>query len=207
MRYIQKNNTEPASFTRWKGKASADWEPTFENMNSAVKKDIKSALKKEQLGLCCYCESKLRDDYSHIEHFRPQETYKWLSLDYGNMLCSCQSNLKKGDPIHCGNAKDNWFDESLTISPLSRDCASHFRYTGDGHVYPADEHDSAAIATIEHLKLDIRKLVDSRQEVINAFLDPKISDAEFKRFYDLYFRNLSAENPPEFISAIIDVFK
>lgn len=206
MRHIDKSTEEPHFFTEWKRKANPGWQPTFQTMPSAIKKDLKAVLTKEQLGICCYCEAKLLDNYSHIEHFRPQENYPNLSLDYANMLCSCQSNLKKGDPRHCGNAKGSWFDNTLTLSPLDLNCSEHFNYTGDGHVYPANKHDMAARETIEHLALDIPELVASRQSVLDTFLDDEISDEDFKKFYYKYFERISAENPPEFISAITAVF-
>ena len=127
-------------------------------------------------------------------------------MDYNNLLCSCQNNLKKGEPRHCGNAKDDWFDEDLLISPLSPDCSEHFRYTGDGYIYPLDDADAAAKETIEHLKLDIPLLVANRRSVLDTFLDGSITDEEFKDFYHKYFDKLSCQNPPEFISAVTDVF-
>ena len=205
MRYIEKK-TAPTVFIEWLHKISPDWQPSFSNMSKIVKHGLKVALIEEQLGLCCYCESKLKEQDSHIEHLRPQTLFPDLALDYNNMLCSCQANLKRGAPRHCGNAKGDWFDEEKLISPLDRNCASHFRFTGDGHIKPNKEEDIAAKKTIEYLALDIPKLVDSRQRVLTAFLDENISDEEFRNFYNAYFNAPSALNPPEYISAILDVF-
>lgn len=206
MRHISKSPVEPDFFSSWKAKANANWQPSFREMAREVKQELKKFLIKEQLGLCCYCEARVTEKDSHIEHFRPQTKYQDKALDYNNLLCSCQSNLKKGEPRHCGNAKDDWFDEDLLISPLSPDCAEHFRYTGDGHIYPLDDADAAAKETIAHLKLDISLLVANRRSVLDTFLDDSITDEEFKDFYHKYFDKLSCQNPPEFISAVNDVF-
>ena len=204
MRHIHKSAQEPQALADWKAKASPDWQPHYADMPSHVKRELKRQLTEDQQGLCCYCESRLRDNYSHIEHFRPQETYPELSLDFRNLLCFCQSNLRKGDPCHCGNAKGNWFSETTLISPLSPDCASHFRFTGDGHIHPADAQDQAAIETIAHLCLDIPKLVAYRQAALAAFLDTDLSDEDFSRFLQ---QCLSPDSePPEYISAIRSVF-
>lgn len=205
MRYIEKM-PEPVRFTEWKNAANDDWVPSFDNMASDVKEKLKASLIKEQRGICCYCESKLIKNDSHIEHFRPQERFQELSLDYNNLFCSCQSNLKKGDPRHCGNAKGEWFDEELLISPLSPDCASHFCYTADGHVFPANSTDAAAKETIKRLALDCPKLVDSRKAVLEHFLDDSISDEEALLFINKTIESASAENPQSFISAILSVF-
>ncbi len=204
MRHIHKSAQEPQALADWKSMASPDWQPAYANMPSHVKRELKRLLMKDQQGLCCYCESRLRDNDSHIEHFRPQASYPELSLDFQNLLCSCQSNLRKGAPCHCGNAKGNWFDETLLISPLSPDCASRFRFTGDGHIHPADAHDQAARETIAHLNLDIPKLVARRQAALDTFLDPNLSDEDFSLFLQ---QCLSPDSePPEYISAIRSVF-
>lgn len=203
MRCIQKSENEPTSFASWKAQTNENWQPTFENMNSTVKQELKTALSDEQLGICCYCESKLTETDSHIEHFRPQGRFPDRSLDYTNLLCSCQSNLKKGKPRHCGSAKADWFDSNL-ISPLQENCSSYFNFTGDGHIYPAVQ--GAAQETIACLALDIPKLVSSRKEVLDVFLDENISDADFVSFFKKYITSLSSSNPPEYISAVTQVF-
>lgn len=61
MRFIRKNYEEPSFFTEWKGEETPDWKPTFEEMS--IKKKLKAFLIEEQIGLCCYCESKLKENY------------------------------------------------------------------------------------------------------------------------------------------------
>jgi uncharacterized protein (TIGR02646 family) len=142
----------------------------------------------EQGHICCYCERRLTDNDSHIEHFRPQSDHAVDPLDYGNMLCSCQKHIKKGDPRHCGNHKNGWFDELLLISPLDSGCESRFSYTADGGIYPADSNDAAAKVTIEKLKLDIPKLNAMREKAIEPFLDEGLSYDELKQFVAGYLK-------------------
>ncbi len=104
MKYIEKRD-EPQSFTDWKNSANEDWQPSYDKLSGKEKEDIKNALINEQGGICCYCERTLEFNDSHIEHLNPQCTSEEERLDFNNMLCSCQQQLKKREPQHCGNSK------------------------------------------------------------------------------------------------------
>lgn len=180
MKHITKRG-EPESFAKWKASGTAEWQPEYSNMPSQIKSVLKSALISEQGCICCYCESKLADKNSHIEHFKPQSNSEADPLDFKNMLCSCQNQLKRGEPLHCGNYKSNWFDAELLISPLNRNCEDHFSFTGNGGILPRDENDRKAIETIRRLGLNIPKLIDMRAKAIEPFLDDSLSHQEFSR--------------------------
>lgn len=172
MKYIVKQ-TEPESFIIWKNKENDDWKPTYANIDKQERIDLFKSLKDEQGHICCYCERELNDRDCHIEHFRPKDKTKFphLELVYDNLLCSCQVNTEKGEPLHCGNSKGNWFDEELLISPLDSTCESKFKYTFDGQILPFNEDDEAAKTTIERLQLNIDKLKDLRKGVIDALFE------------------------------------
>jgi len=173
---------EPGEFTQWKALENDNWKPTFENLSGSVKQAVKHALMHEHGYICCYCEQRVDDDNSHIEHFRPRSDPGVDPLDFANMLCSCQNRLSRKVPRHCGSLKGDWFDEYLTVSPFAYDCEQRFNYTGDGRILPADPSDEAATTTITKLGLDIPKLNDMRKKVIEPFLDPAIDDDEMRKF-------------------------
>lgn len=177
---------EPGVFTDWKALASPDWAPTYSDLRGGEKKAVKTALMQEQGYLCCYCESQLIDDDSHIEHFKPQHLTDVDPLDYSNLLCSCQNRLDRGMPRHCGNLKSDWFDAYLLVSPMSQDCEARFSYSADGRIHARQEDDAAALATIEHLGLDIPKLNSLRSAAISPFLDDELSDEELSKFVQGY---------------------
>lgn len=185
MKYIRKIQ-EPPEFKNWKEQANSDWQPYFRNLAGKPKEILIKALMTEQGEICCYCESRLIDGKWHIEHFKPQSDPSVDPLDYANLLCSCQANLKPGEPRHCGNLKDNWFDENLLISPLNPDCESHFAFNYDGTIKPAQEDDQKAINTIEKLGLNLNKINDFRQKAIEPFLDEEIDNAQLKVFVNGY---------------------
>jgi len=187
MKYIVKGQ-EPHSFTEWKALSNENWQPTYDNLSSDVKRDVKDALINEQGGICCYCEVKLAYADSHIEHLDPQTNNEAKRLDFQNMLCSCQKLLEKGEPRHCGNSKGSWYDDVLLVSPLDPKCEKKFTYTADGCIGFTDE---ASQETIKHLKLDIDKLNILRANAIEPFIiDPitfeVISKEDAKKFAEKY---------------------
>lgn len=169
MKFIQKG-PEPQEFLEWKNQANDDWKPTYSDLGGSVKKALKNGLMLDQGFLCCYCEAELTVDESHIEHFRPQSDPHVDALDYSNLLCSCQNNLKKGEPLHCGNLKGDWFDSELLISPLDPNCETRFSFTADGHIQAAETDDEPAKETIKKLGLNIPELRDLRSNAIEPFL-------------------------------------
>ncbi|MDM8550331.1 retron system putative HNH endonuclease [Desulfobacterales bacterium HSG2] len=209
MKHIVKE-AEPAFFKHWKknDKMYQRGKPNWNRLPSDRKKELRKTLIGEQGGLCCYCGIQVSMDDSHAEHFRPKNKYPELQLEYDNLLCSCQSELQKTEPRHCGNAKGSWFDENLTVSPLDAACESRFGYLEDGAIWPSDESDEGAEATITYLALDIPKLRELRKAAIAAVLeDFDISEEEaIREQIDLYSqRNPADQKYPSFCSAIVNV--
>jgi len=205
MKYITKQ-AEPQAFRDWKAGANADWQPTYDDLRGMEKQAVKQALMTEQGFMCCYCERRLTDEDSHIEHFRPQNNSLCDPLDYDNLLCSCQNKIPKGTPRHCGNLKNGWFDEALLVSPLSVGCEERFRFTGDGLIYPAKADDAGAETTIRKLGLDIPKLNDLRKNAIAPFVDETLDEAEFKSFVAGYLAPDAAGRFGEFWTTIRHLF-
>lgn len=205
MKYIQKQ-AEPPEFTRWKQQANEDWQPTYKDLRGDEKTAVHEALIREQGSLCCYCEQTLDPDDSHIEHFQPQSDPKVDPLDFENMLCSCQNQIKKGVPRHCGNLKENWFDSNLLISPLDPNCETAFKFTADGHIQPRKEQDQAAVTTISKLGLNIPKLREARKKAIEPFLEPSLSEEELKEFITGYLLPSPSGEFSEFWSSIQYLF-
>ncbi len=194
MKHITKQ-PEPRALSGWKALANTNWQPTYADLSGETKKAVKQALMKEQGYLCCYCERRLTENDSHIEHFRPQSEPSANPLDYTNLLCSCQDQIKKGEPRHCGNLKGDWFDVQLLVSPLDSDCEMRFSHRGDGAIQPRVATDRAAMTTIKKLGLDIPKLNSLRAQAIEPFLEVGLSEEELQQFVSGY---LSQDNEGRF---------
>ena len=180
MKHIVKIN-EPQSFTNWKSSGTK----IYHDLRNPLKSDLKNALLLDQGYICCYCESKISSDNSHIEHLDPQCNNNGNDLDFNNLLCSCQKQLAVGEPRHCGNSKENYI---IPINPLIPHCENKFQYTEDGQIKCTDLDSNV---TIQTLNLDIDKLNDLRNKAIEPFIiDPitfeEISKEEAKTFADSY---------------------
>ncbi|MBV0934797.1 retron system putative HNH endonuclease [Marinobacterium weihaiense] len=197
--------TEPAELTAWKALENEDWSPTYDDLSGAEKRAVKTALMQEQGYICCYCERRLSEQDSHIEHFQPQSDAAVDPLDYSNLLCSCQNQLEKGEPRHCGNLKGDWFDEHLLVSPMDSDCEQRFKFTGDGNIYPAPD-DEAADVTITKLGLDLPKLVSMRAAAIEPFLSEELSNDELALFVDGYLQQSESGQYSPFWTTIRSLF-
>lgn len=168
MRRVTKNINEPRSFSAWKNLVSEQWTPTYLNLQNPEKLELHIALLEEQGRTCCYCGREIGLDNSHIEHFRPQQTYRDLALSYENLFASCIRETSPGSPLHCGHLKDNWFDETFHLSPLHEDCDRQFSYTLDGQITP---HTQASTTMTTVLGLDSPSLANRRREALAGVFD------------------------------------
>lgn len=205
MKCIDKQ-TEPQAFSAWKAMANANWQPSYAELSGKVKESVKEALMQEQGFICCYCERRLTPNDSHIEHFQPQSDTDVDPLDYANLLCSCQQQLEKGEPRHCGNLKGDWFDKELLISPLAPSCANRFAFTGNGDIKPQNTDDDAAVMTIDKLGLDIPKLKALRRNAIEPFLDENLTREELGVFVKGYLGKDASGKFGEFWSTVHHLF-
>jgi len=203
MKYIQKQ-AEPLELIQFKNQINDNWKPNYADL---YKLPIKQALMQEQGFICCYCEQRLDPEDCHIEHFQPQSDPSVDPLDFSNMLCSCQNQMQKGEPRHCGNLKANWFDSVLLISPLDPNCETSFKFTADGYIQARNNQNKAAIITIQKLGLDIPKLRALRREAIEPFLDESLSPEEFNLFVNKYLSSSPSGKFNPFWSTIRDLFQ
>ena len=169
--------------------------PRWQRVPRAVKKVVHGALMEEQEFLCCYCETTVSMHDSHVEHFRPRKFFRDQQLDYENLHCSCQRELKPREPRHCGNAKGSWYREDLTVSPLDPLSEGRFSYLGNGEVHPRCADDDGAKETIARLGLNIPKLKAHRSAAIDALYDlssDEVRDLQQRDEYGHYIQYFSA---------------
>jgi len=201
MKHIQKQ-AEPQEFIDWKSRPRK-----YERFKKTapIKQVVKAALMQEQGHLCCYCERRLSDNDSHIEHFKPQKDPAVDPLDFTNLLCSCQKDLAHGEPRHCGNSKGS-YDANLLVSPLDSTCEARFMFTADGYIQAAIETDAIAQKTIDVLQLDIPKLRALRGSAIAPFLTLDLTDEELRLFVKGYLAKDASGQYGEFWTTIRALF-
>ena len=162
MKFIKKTD-EPQFF-------SDDTRELREKIKTAPKKsDVwnndytkKRALKEhilahEQNWLCCYCESKVTLDDSHVEHIKPKSLdYDNLTFKYLNLAVSCDGKCHTdgNTPATCGHKKDDGFDEIKFLNPTTaHNIREYFVYTDHGHIGASSLDKEKSKYTLELLKL------------------------------------------------------
>jgi uncharacterized protein (TIGR02646 family) len=138
--------------------------------NYADKDTLRRALVAEQRGLCCFCMGRTRSDHNSmkIEHWKSQEHYSELQLDYHNMLGACRGN--EGQPYwlqHCDTKKG---DRDIKWNPANPDHHIETRlfYEPDGSIRSNDEEFNKHLCDI--LKLNLEILRNNRKAIIDALL-------------------------------------
>jgi uncharacterized protein (TIGR02646 family) len=191
MRYIVKRDS-PSELETFKRKNPSKVYKDLKG-NEAVKISIQASLLNEQDHLCCYCEKKIdtekSHEKSHIEHIKPQSKFPTESLDYDNLLASCNGNNKSES---CGHKKADWYCENTFIHPLKPKCLENFQFLPNGEMIGKTE---TGVKTVEILGLNCSNLIDRRKRVLKTY---KYCSSE-----DI-IQILNNHN--EFISAIQDVF-
>jgi TIGR02646 family protein len=203
MRYIKKT-LAPKFLEEFKQnfRLKTGQEPTYKTLGGIkyhkYKDKLKDHLLYEQRNLCCYCMKSIDHENCHIEHFKPQSKFPDLTLDYGNMMLSCNGITNHYE--NCGHKKADWYEEEVTISPLDSDCEKNFNYTIDGRILP---NNPDAKETIEVLELDSYLLQRARQTAIeySGFFEEDIDETkeELIRFY----KTPSRGKLPPFCTAMI----
>lgn len=212
MKYINKNQP-PDSFLKWKNSENENWQPTWDNFQKPEKASVHNSLLKEQGFICCYCQQRITIKNSHIEHFKPRNQYPDLTLDYNNLIASCQGECETIPliPVHCGHKKGEWYQENLMVSPLENDCSNFFRYTEDGQILPTTipNKEAAAKTTIEKLDLNIDKLRKMRSKAIEGCLEDieNLKKSQIKKLIDYFAKPNENDEYEQCVSTIIYILK
>ncbi len=158
---------EPDYFTSAKSKVKLPkvkeaWnDKNISDIRARLRKDI---LEKEQNNVCIYCEKKISDNSkkSNIDHFKTRNLFPEKSLDYANLLVSCNVNER------CSSFKDsrksllkNRDDYENIIDPSIENPNDFFNYLLSGEIIPIDE--KKAQFTIDIFNLNQQSLSDERK--------------------------------------------
>jgi uncharacterized protein (TIGR02646 family) len=177
MKYINKSNfNSPQDFEKWKKKhKGVSWKDFTENPEyCSIKINLGAHLRISQGNICCYCERRINEYNSHIEHDKPKDSSQFpeLMYDYNNLLASCNGN-KEQTKHSCGHKKQNWYNPER-VSPLSENCEIRITYTAEGFIVPKDKNDEIALETIHVLGLDNEKFIQLRSNVIQELQNSKV---------------------------------
>jgi uncharacterized protein (TIGR02646 family) len=157
MRHIIKND-EPVVLSEFKRKYRNKNHSAarYDDLTSEERTRIRDYLVTEQYGICAYCMRSIENESCHIEHIKPKSKFPNVSLAYGNLVASCESDNS------CGKYKGNEYDDAF-VAPTEEDCESQYSYTMDGRIKPLTD---GARYTIELLNLNSYKLTAARKTAI-----------------------------------------
>lgn len=149
---------------------------TFENLPGDVKEQIQVQLVREQRGLCCYCQSRIRAtwDGMKVEHWKSQSPNKYpeRQLDYSNMLGACAGGQKYGQKSprenqHCDTLKGD-SDLCFSVCDPAHPIERKIRFLGNGEITSDDEAIRTAINEV--LNLNLSRLKENRKSALTGFL-------------------------------------
>ena len=165
MRTINKGS-EPPCLTEWKRKnprgVYKDLDSTEEGIN--IRASIRECSLDEQFYLCAYCCQRIPNiDACHNEHLEAQSTNPIRTLDFSNIVVSCNTSNQ------CGHAHKS---QHLPLTPLMVECETELRFKISGRVEGLSER---AIVTIQVLNLgnhekNNRALIEKRKQLSNVLL-------------------------------------
>ncbi len=159
MRKIEKG-AEPASLKRWKRHTRGS---NYSYLPGQIRQEIRESCIKEQNGLCAYCCEKICTSNCHNEHIEPQAKAHNRTLDYSNIVASCNCRNQ------CGSSHGH---KDLPLTPLMPECELELKYYISGHVKGLTPR---ARSTISILNLgstteENRSIVGKRKTMIEALL-------------------------------------
>jgi uncharacterized protein (TIGR02646 family) len=163
-------NQEPKSLLEHRLQPFADYD------NYPQKNELRASLLTEQGHICCYCMQRIKNVQMKIEHWRSQDEYPDLQLDYNNLLGACEGS--QGSPEHLQHCDTKKGNAMLTINPLDnlKNCEEFIKYLPNGKIYSDDTAIDDELNKI--LNLNMQTLMNNR-----------------KSFLDIVIKTLRSERP------------
>ncbi|MEQ9373237.1 MAG: TIGR02646 family protein [Coleofasciculus chthonoplastes F3-SA18-01] len=153
--------TEPSSLTDWKRENP---HKGYKQLPVDIRHTIRQSALAEQFYLCAYCCQRIQDiEACHNEHVEAQKLNPRRTLDFSNIVASCNTSNQ------CGDAHKS---QPLPLTPLMTECETELRFKISGRVEGLSER---AIVTIKVLNLgdhekNNRALIEKRKQLSNALL-------------------------------------
>ena len=143
-------------------------------MGSRCHTNVGMILRREQQGLCSYCEIEISDSDGHIEHMEPRSRNQTRTYDYTNLVLSCDG----GTVEHCGHYKDDrrhnpnhaW-DSTRFAPPHDPATVTLFQYVIDGSITPTSVDPAKSHYLIGYLGLDCARLTERRKQHARDLID------------------------------------
>lgn len=168
MRKIDKG-VEPSMLTVWKRKNPNG---QYADLDDVTRRAIRQVLLEEQYYLCAHCCQALASiDDCHNEHVEAQNISQNRTLDYTNLVASC--NVKN----QCGDAHKS---QALPLTPLMDECETELVFKISGRVEGCTERakETIRVLNLGDTEQHNESLVEKRKQFAETLLwkngvDPK----------------------------------
>lgn len=159
MRNIIKGD-EPPLLTRWK---QANAGTRYRDLPHEQRQVVRRVCIDEQRGLCAWCCQEISLPNSHNEHVEAQRLAQHRTLDFSNIVASCNQ------PGQCGQAHGS---QALPLTALMIECETELKFYLSGRVEGLTPR---ANASIDVLKLGSHRqqnqyLFNNRREMVDLLL-------------------------------------
>ena len=140
---------------------------SYKEMDSEVKKAVKSHLLRDQHHLCAYCMKEISLESMRIEHWVPQQLAPCKALDYRNMLGVCNGDIYQCEPnTHCDRSKGG---NSIKYNPSTdANVESRLKYVG-GRIFSDETEWDEHLNSV--LKLNCGRLPEARNAALISFIN------------------------------------
>ncbi|MFT4928263.1 MAG: hypothetical protein ACI8WB_004382 [Phenylobacterium sp.] len=163
MRKIAKND-EPEHLTKYKRQNPNNRYKDISN-DEGLRQSIREACTAEQFYLCAYCCDKItgENDSCHNEHIEAQKLANTRTLDYSNIVASCNAKNQ------CGHKHGH---TKLELTPLMDACETELKFETNGLVVGTTPRAQACIDILNlgDTAQSNRRLVSIRKQMIEALL-------------------------------------
>ena len=140
-------------------------------------------LLEEQDLLCAYCEKSIDDNRknSNIDHFKTRNLFPQNTLDYDNLLVSCNTKDR------CSYYKDKNIkskDYNNIVNPIAENPDDFFDYLITGRIL-AKNNNAKAKFTIDIFQLDITSLRELRKKLAKSLELEYIKNLSLNEIYEI----------------------
>jgi uncharacterized protein (TIGR02646 family) len=160
MRTISKG-AEPSNLTAWK---YINPHKHYNHLTEDIRRIIRQHALEEQFYLCAYCCQRIQDiDDCHNEHVEAQNLNPGRTLDFSNIVASCNT------PNQCGDAHKS---QHLPLTPLMAECETELRFKISGRVEGLSNRatDTIRVLNLGDHEKNNRALIEKRKQLSNALL-------------------------------------
>ncbi|MDD0970452.1 MULTISPECIES: TIGR02646 family protein [Pseudomonas] len=183
MRKIIKGN-EPEQLTKW---MRANNKLRYGSLPPEERQSVRAACIKEQFGLCAYCCQSISPKAAHNEHVESQDRAPARTLDFTNIVASCESRT------NCGHRRKT---KRLDLTPFMDECETELKFYLNGLVEGTTARAKASIEALNlgHSEESNRGLIGRRRAMVEILIyDARLKPDELMQIEDKELLEMLAE--------------